>query len=359
MRSHEYKLTLRDLGRILLSPLLILCALAGLLRLSRHFDVLPHPAAAWDPNTTILMHQSRAARSRGHAEIVLIGDSTCLVGVNPLVLSHELANQLEIVNLAMLSWFDLRDYAELAAEFAQTNPGRVRTIVLLVTPEKLGMSRSEGQEEFWREIHSNSNTTSTSGKPPDLLAARCLRENLLSHVLGVPLRQRGLGTAYFGFSSEVDSYMTAHHGSLLDFSAFLRPKSPPGANWKFAPDLESQSCGFRAQIPHGTRLLVGFTPVARSFFTPGDDVHRREALERWNQWLGADVILTNLPACLPDVLFASKGHLNQVGQARFTQILARNLAPLLGPSKETERSTETISEHGASRIREEGRVSSR
>jgi hypothetical protein len=331
MRSHEYRFTLRDLGQTVVPLLLVLCALVGILKLTRQLGLLPPPAAALDPNTTILMHQSSAARSSGPAEIVLVGDSTCLVGVDSTMLSQTLSRRPEVVNLAMLSWFDLRDYAELAAEFAQTNPGQARTVVLLVTPEKLGMSRSDGQEEFWRQIRSDSSSSARSSNKvlgvPDPLGLRCLRQNLFSHVLAVPLRQRGLGTAYFGFSSEVDAYMTAHHGSLLDFSAFIRPKSPPDSNWTFASDLETQSRGFRAQIPQRTRLLVGFTPVARSFFAMGDDRRRCEALERWNQWLHADAMLTNLPPCLPDVLFASKGHLNQAGQARFTQILATNVAP--------------------------------
>jgi hypothetical protein len=333
MRSHEYKFSLRDLSQTFVPPLLALLALVGTLKLTRQFGFLPRPAAALDPNTAILMHQSRAAHSPGRADLVLVGDSTCLVGVDPPVLSKALPNRAAAINLAMLSWFDLRDYSELAADFAQENAGQVRTVVLLVTPEKLGMSRSDGQEKFWHEIRSDSNTSGRNSDAalglPDPLGLRCLRENLLGHVLAVPLRQRGQGTAYFGFSSEVDGYMTAHHGSALDFSPFIRPKTTPEPNWTFAPDLETQSRGFRAQMPRGTKLLVGFTPVARSFLAPEQYAPRRELLYRWNLWLQADAMLTNLPACLPDVLFASKGHLNQRGQSRFTQILATNLAPLL------------------------------
>jgi hypothetical protein len=333
MRSHEYKFGLGDLARVVVPILVVLCALSGILRLTRQIGLLPRPAAALDPNTTILMHQSRAARSPGGAELILVGDSTCLVGVDPPTLSQGLPRRMDVVNLATLSWFELRDYAELAAEFAQTNPDQVRAIVLLLTPEKLGMSRSERQEEFWQEVRSNSESGPHSAKRPggasDPFGLRCLRENLLGHVLAVPLRQRGQGTAYFGFSSEVDAYMTAHHGSLLDFSAFVRPKSPFRANGTFALDLEAQTRGFRARIPQGTKLFVGFTPVAHSFC--GAEAHndRLESLHRWNQWLQADTVLTNLPACLPDVLFASKGHLNPAGQQRFTQMVATNLAPLL------------------------------
>ena len=333
MRSHEYKFTLRELSQTTGPVLLVLLALMGILKLMQQCAPLPRPAAALDPNTMILVHQSRAARSPGRAELVLVGDSTCLVGIEPPALSRALSNRIEAINLAMLSWFDLRDYAELASNFAQANTGQVRFVVLLVTPEKLGMSRSEEQEEFWREIRSDSNTSPRLQNTPvrisDPLGLRYLRENLLGQVLAVPLRQRGQGTAYFGFSSEVDAYMTAHHGGLLDFSTFVRPKSPHEGNWTFAPDLETQSRGFRALIPHGAGLFVGFTPVARSFFLPDDSSKRGEALRRWNQWLQADVMLTNLPPCLPDVLFASKGHLNQAGQARFTQILSTNLVPLL------------------------------
>jgi len=43
--------------------------------------------------------------------------------------------------------------------------------------------------------------------------------------------------------------------------------------------------------------------------------------------MGADQVLTNLPATLPDACFASTTHLNQKGVTRYTQILAHRLKP--------------------------------
>jgi hypothetical protein len=46
----------------------------------------------------------------------------------------------------------------------------------------------------------------------------------------------------------------------------------------------------------------------------------------WAQWLKAEVVLTNLPAVLPDVLFASTTHMNAAGRDAFTRQLRRELA---------------------------------
>jgi hypothetical protein len=166
---------------------------------------------------------------------------------------------------------------------------------------------------------------------PDRLGLRSLRENLLSHVLATPLRGKGAGTAYFGFSSEVDAYMTAHQGSLLDFGTFVRPRKRPQQNWTFAHHFEPDSRAFRARIPPGARLFVGLTPLAESYCSPNDRAHRLDLLYRWNRYIQADALLTNLPPSLPDVFFAGKGHLNEAGQKRFTTILASQLTPLLKP----------------------------
>jgi hypothetical protein len=267
--------------------------------------------------------------------LVLLGDSTCLVGVDAANLSQELPNQPPVLNLSLLIWIDLKDYAEMLADFASVNPGQVRTVVLLVTPEKLGASRISKEAEFWRGLRSDAQGLSgpavSAGTWPDQLGLRLLRENLLSHVLATPLHGKGTGTAFYGFSSGVDAYMTAHGGSMLDFATLVLPRKIPQQTWTFADDLEAESRAFRAKIPPGVRLFVGLTPVAQSFCSPNDRAYRLDMLQRWDHWIQADTLLTNLPPSLPDVFFAGKAHLNEAGQRRFTTLLAAQLSPLLKP----------------------------
>jgi hypothetical protein len=335
VKGHEYQFTLRDAGRAWLPILVVLAGIVAVLKLSSLLGLMPAPAAALDPNTTVLAHQARAAQSRNPAEIVLIGDSTCMIGVDAARLSRELPRHPPALNLGLVISFALEDYAELLTDFTAANPGQVRTVILLVTPEKLNHSRSPGDEEFWhrtRLIAQGSPASAVASEASaDALGIRSLRENLLSHVLATPLGGKGAGTAYFGFSSEVDAYMTDHHGSLLDFSTFILPRHIPQRNWAFADDLETESRAFGAKIPSGMRLFVGLTPIAQSFCLPNDRTVRLDMLHRWNRWIQADVLLTNLPPSLPDVFFAGPAHLNEAGQRKFTSILAAQLAPQMEP----------------------------
>ncbi len=67
-------------------------------------------------------------------------------------------------------------------------------------------------------------------------------------------------------------------------------------------------------LPPGAKLAVGITPVPEGHADSSYISKHRELLVEWNTWLQADVMLTDLPARLPDGLFASRTHLNGAGQ---------------------------------------------
>ena len=73
------------------------------------------------------------------------------------------------------------------------------------------------------------------------------------------------------------------------------------------------------------RLVVGLTPVPRSFVGPDHEATCARILEQWAKWLKADAVLDGLPASMPDELFASVTHLTGEGQTLFTQRLAAEL----------------------------------
>ena len=204
--------------------------------------------------------------------------------------------------------------------------------MLLVSPGKLSLERDRREEEYWEQVRSEQQgdpLRETPRRSADWTGSQILRENILTHCLATPLRGHGAGAAYFGFSSEVDSYMTAHDGSLLDFGAVPTPKWRKPQRLELAQGLEAESETFRAEIPSGAKLLVGLTPVAESYSSTVELRRERELLLKWNSWLKADALLTNLPPTLPDVFFAGAVHLNPAGQRTFTRVLAKQLTALL------------------------------
>ena len=82
---------------------------------------------------------------------------------------------------------------------------------------------------------------------------------------------------------------------------------------------------------------MGLTPGMAGTSGPNEHSRREALLRQWNTWLDADVILTNLPATLPDVFFSPGAHLNQAGQMVYTRLLAKELAPLLEGTLATDR----------------------
>ncbi len=384
MRSHHYQFTLRELVRTLAPTGLGLVVLALALNCARHFGWLPHPAANWDPDRTVLAHQARACHRDPPAQLVVTGDSTCLVGVDALQLSEALeprnaeprttrdtraagGNATRIdrakgpgldngraltggeapwraLNLALYIWLDLAAYGELVSEFSSVHPGEVRAVVLLVSPAKLTAEKpsDEAHQEFWNGVRTEAwrgagarlDVKSESGQAErgDWAGAQAFREHFLTHALATPLR--GSAAAHFGFSSEIDAYMTRHRGSVLTFGTSVLPRRNPGGKtdrllWILTPAMKADSRAFRAQLPSEAKLFIGLTPGMAGASSPDERSRRRDLLQEWNAAVQAHAVLTNLPPVLPDVFFSSGGHLNATGQRVFTRRLARELAPLL------------------------------
>lgn len=332
MKSHIYQVTARDCARLALPTLIVLVGLAALLRISGALGLLPARPITVDPNFAVLAHQSRAARSPNPARILLVGDSTCLADVDAAELSARLPGHPPVLNLGLIIWLDFRTYAEVVTNFVAANPGQVQAVVLLVTAQKLAMPLIPAQQEFWKqarlyESHSAGGALPTD--PVDWFGLKYLRENIIANLLATPIRGHAEGAARFGFTSEYEAYMSAHHGSRVDLGQVVSVRRPNPLDWSMAADLEAETTAFRASLPRDIKLVVGLTPIARTYSPPEDRAHRLEMLNQWDRWLKADALLTNLPSAWPDPFFSTWQHLNERGQRRFTSLLAGQLAPLL------------------------------
>ena len=113
MRSYECQFTGRDFARCVLPTLAVLGCLALAVHAAGRLGVLPPPPAGWNPDLATFIHQSGACRSRTPAEIVLVGDSTCVVGVDAPDRSRQLPRRPSVRNLALVVWIGLELYAEV------------------------------------------------------------------------------------------------------------------------------------------------------------------------------------------------------------------------------------------------------
>jgi hypothetical protein len=279
----------------------------------------------------VLGHQSDAARSATGANIVLIGDSSCLTSVDAVHLGRLLPGRPRVINLALYSGIALRIYGEIAAEYLRTNRESVRSVVLLVTAGKLtDPAETTYFDQMWREIHSAA-AGPTYGRETERwreVSGLSLFENrCLPRLLARPLK--GGMAERFGFTAGVLDHLRAHHGTGVHVGTFRPPPHPVDLDAPITRVITRESGEIRKLIPPPVRLVAGIMPVPEGLPREGYSAVRDRLLEDWNRHLAADHLLRELPATLPDVLFANDSHVTEAAQPHFTRRLAALLAPLV------------------------------
>jgi hypothetical protein len=87
MQSHSYQFTTRDLLRLTVIPMIACLAFTATMLLGASARIFPAPRPILDTDRTILIHQAEASRTASSYDIILIGDSSCLMDVNARQLS--------------------------------------------------------------------------------------------------------------------------------------------------------------------------------------------------------------------------------------------------------------------------------
>jgi hypothetical protein len=319
-------------GQLVVVSGVVLVLVGMMLRGMERLGWLPGVERAANPDETILVVQHRAGHSMDPADLILVGDSSCLTGVDPVQLATHLPGRPVPLNLGLVITLPLSTYAELAGVFAERNAGTLRWVVLLVTPAKLGSTEfSEGHLSTWRGLGMGEDglqLTDPIHPALSVLGVDVIRRRLLPHFAQRPLG--GSGAVHYGFPTGVAAHLVRHRGSIIDHGVYRPERRPSRTAFSLDSGLEEPSRAFRRLLPPNMRLAAGLTPLPESHV--GREHRRRqvELLEEWNEWLGADLLLTELPARLPDGLFASGAHLNAKGQQVYARLLGRALVSATG-----------------------------
>ncbi len=322
MQSHFYEFSASECVRAIVRPLLPVAVFVMAMHLGAWSGWFPAPRPTLDVDRTILVQKAEASRAAQDAEIVLLGDSSCLMDVSAPRLSKRLGRP--VLNLGTLSYLDLSANARLLRNYAQANPGQLRAVVLLMHPEGLRLAHVD----TWQEHALYSFLAGADFQPRERLAdwvagvlgADIFHGRLLARVLPRPLR--GPFGCRYGFTEDLENYLKQNRGSAVD------PESKPAtgrAEYWLASYLKPASEGFRQAVPAGVKLYVVITPLPERFAGPAYPARYGDLLRQWSDWLKADAALKSLPAVLSDSLFAQKTHLNAAGQLRYTELMAQAL----------------------------------
>jgi len=326
MKSHVCEFAPKELLRFIGLPLLPLVVFAIAMHFGARLKLLPAPRPTLDTESTILLHQADASRAAQDAEVLLLGDSSCLMNLSARQLTEQLGRP--VLNLGTFSFLDLNAHALLLRNYTQANPGRIRVIALLMHPESLWRL---GPETYYVGALTNflagldhCRTETLTGQASCLLGVEIFNGRVLGHVLPIPL-QGAYGQRY-GFTRNLEDFLMRERGSAVDPTT----NSFEGtAEYRLAPTLERASKNLRAAVPPGVKLLVGITPSPERFAGPRHPQLYADLLRQWSGWLQADGALTNLPPALPDDSFVRTTHLKESVIPRYTGQLADALRPHL------------------------------
>lgn len=304
----------------LAGPALVLAVFAVAMHLGSSWKLLPQPRPTLDTDRTILIHQAESSRTRSEARILLMGDSSCLMNVSAPQLSKQLG--LPVLSLATLSYLDAGANSRLLREFVRVHPGQVKAIVLLMHPEAL---RRSGSESYQLGVLTNylagrehRQLGNAAGQFAWWSGIEIYRERVLARIVPTPLP--GAFGREFGFNTQLERYLMKNHGSLLELDSAPLTGS---TEYRLSPALQVGAAEFRATVPQGTQLLVGFTPVAQRLANSDFPDTRDTLLRQWADWLGTQTTLTELPPVWPDSKFARPTHLKPEAVTDYTQELGQ------------------------------------
>ena len=325
MRSHSYEFSIRELMSAMAPPLGGLVMMAVILHGMTALQLLPAVGPFGDMDRAVLRH--RIETSRQPAGAVLIGDSSCLMGVSARQLGEAL--QIPVRNLGAVSTLGLDDFGLLAADAVAAAGSKPLEIVLLVHPEFLRRPAADpGMTALFRSLRDRSAAlvpgTGLWREVTGWIGADVFQDRVESWVRPMPLP--GSFRRRQGFIREFLSAMDADGGGAVDPGQFDPDSAVALPPLAISPRLESAAAAFRSRLPPDLRVRVGVMPVPASLAGPDYANRHARSVEILCGWLGPNAVpLSGLPGVLPDTEFASATHLNEAGRRAFTGRLAEVL----------------------------------
>jgi hypothetical protein len=322
VKSHHYDYDVADIARLTAGPLVVALLFVIAVHAAAWLKIFPVPRPTLDVDRTILIHQAGTARRENPAQILLMGDSSCLMDVNARQLTRELG--VPALNLGTLSFLSLDEYGALLRHYVAANPDRLRAVVLLMNPEAL---RRVGPEDYYVSVLNSfwadqdfCHAATFDDRLACWLGVEIVRGRIMARAL--PIALGGAFGRDYGFSRDLEAFMDDENGSVIDP---VREKPRGRAEFRLAPTLKLASRNFKASAPRGTKLLVGITPIPRIVGGSNYNEVRETMLKQWAGWLEADGVLGNLPAVLPEEDFARPAHLDGAAVPNYTRRVAEGV----------------------------------
>lgn len=296
----------------------------------------------------IVREQIRRARTV-RPDLLIVGDSSALMGVDARLLSRSL--HVDVESLATLGWVGPAGYAQFVRAVSRT-PGTPKVVLLLMCGaglqvEEPTFAQTGYEAAVLQELGhppENANDREEAIVPASIPAfsrqwARTVvsaaRERVYTRtflvLLSPPLPGR-LGF-YYGWPEDIARAMDRDRGSLVDPTLGDLKTIRVAYQFSISDAVRRRLPAFAAaaRTSGATNIWFGITPVPQTVVGPGTLESRAEVASRCLQRLGLSAAAElPAPAWLPATSFATFTHLNALGRQRYSEILVELLRTRLG-----------------------------
>lgn len=253
----------------------------------------------------IIDEQNRRADTLGDVDVLLAGDSSCLMGIDMAVLRQRLGRTVE--SLCTIGLVGPAGNAVMLDRYFGRGR-RTGVLVLMLHPVTLATGALPGWEK------GPAGATSDDRPPPTFGAILRARLADLTGPLSDPALE-DWGAIYYGRESAMRQFLVDNHGTLVDPTPFRGPHDP--SPLAIAPRMVASLQRFADKVrgyPIG-RLLFVLTP------TP-DGGPTEAALAAVLAALGNSAAPVAAPAVMDSRDFATTTHLNEQGRRVYAVALA-------------------------------------
>jgi hypothetical protein len=311
------------------------------------FRLFPARFPPRDLESIIVEEQIKRAATIKSADVLVVGDSSALMGVDAVMLGRLLHGR-SVENLSTLGWVGPKGYAHLI-EMYFGRGNSAKALVLLM--HGISINRPETQWNNWEEMVLDERLPGASESNPLFEFRSELNSALLGWILAPPMP--GAWGRYYGTQFELAGAIEKQHGSiyqpLLEMPAesgrwdmSIEPKGedvtnrmPSDSLYQLSP---TASLGLRQFAEMASRfkvehVLFGITPTYLSSMTRRAIAENGQVANEigylMRQSLGRRFVLLELEPFRADEYFASNTHMNSLGREHFTRDLATILSPMV------------------------------
>ena len=299
-----------------------------------------------DTSSIAVFEQMERARSIGSVDLLLIGDSSCLMGIDVDRLSKRLGKS--VGSLCSIGYLGPAGYGLLLQRFAESG-GRYKELVLAMHPDSLIRDPSW---DYWVEFVRSGGPKEASGYRDYVATGLHFAERTFLWPL-VRFPMQGRFGLYYGSMEHMRADVRAS-GTMIEPWALEYSTVPQflSHNSDTAQDKPQAYCNRFHQDWPNTRYFDALQEFRKTLDVLGtharflltvrpstctDEVIETHALAARSRITGIlesppDALAT-APDTLPSAYFASVTHLNRFGREIYTDKLAQPLASLLSTSE--------------------------